>query len=168
MADPPERFAIIDYTFDTDPIELQTQTGTDKNDDLFGTGRDRLLGQGGDDLLFATGGRDYLEGGGGNDLLYGNYGIDDRDEDHFVFGRDDGIDAIFDFVPPSQIAYAIDPPFEQDKIVLLGGTPKDITEVVKGAVASPDGDVELHYGDTTIRVEGVAGKDVAEDWFLIQ
>ena len=67
--------------------------GTSYGDTLFGAGNaDKLLGLAGNDFLLGGDGKDRLVGGSGNDTLYGGSGAD-----RFVFGVNDGYDAIMDF-----------------------------------------------------------------------
>jgi Ca2+-binding RTX toxin-like protein len=54
-----------------------TQTGTNRDDQLVGTAKaDTLIGKGGDDSLVGKGGDDYLQGDAGNDTLNGGGGQD--------------------------------------------------------------------------------------------
>lgn len=66
-----------------------------------GAGRDRLVGDSGNDVLNGNDGRDRLDGGAGNDVLAGGRGRDVLDgglgDDIFIFNEGDGFDRIQNF-----------------------------------------------------------------------
>jgi Ca2+-binding RTX toxin-like protein len=140
--------------------------GDDFNNTLTGTaGQDEMYGYGGDDILVAGPGEDYLDGGNGNDLLAGgSLDLQDNPEpDLFLFDRDDGNDTITDFTPPSFSLFSS----PGDQILLLGGNPQDVENILANATTTVTNQTVLVYGNTTIGLNGITANEVSSDWFML-
>ena len=75
-----------------DNSALQTLTGADASDHLYGGNRiDELLGNGGNDYLQANDGADIVDGGASRDFLFGGDGLD-----RYRFAAGHGIDTVVD------------------------------------------------------------------------
>ena len=132
------------------PSDQRIQSGSDLDDELFGTtGSDTILGNGGDDILRGFGGADLINGGAGNDLVLGGNGRDilrgeaGRDVLKGGGGNDrlfggDGNDRLFG---------------QAGRDVLRGEAGRD---VLKGG----GGNDRLFGGDGNDRLFGQAGTDV--------
>jgi len=76
---------------------------------LGGSGKDRLYGEGGDDVLEGGTGDDRLYGGEGDDVLEGGAGRDlltgGRGDDTFVFEAGDGSDRVEDFLAGDALVF---------------------------------------------------------------
>ena len=151
----------IDYTW------TNVFVGDDYNNTLVGSvGQDELYGYGGDDIIVGDYGQDHIDGNNGNDLLAGASleGFLDPEPDIFVFDPDDGNDTITDFTPAS---YDYLYPVPGDQIVLLGGTPNDVGNILASATTTVTGQTILVYGNTTIGLNGIDETEVSPDWFLL-
>lgn len=91
---------------------------------------DKLLGDGGANIVIGGDGDDWLEARGGNDDLTGGAGMD-----QFVFNTTDGADTIQDYVTGEDFIYL-----------------RDATGVSYSTAISGD-DTVITYGSTTITVE---------------
>jgi Ca2+-binding RTX toxin-like protein len=151
----------IDYTW------TNVFVGDDYNNTLVGSvGQDELYGYGGDDIIVGDFGEDHIDGSNGNDLLAGASleGFLDPEPDIFVFDLDDGNDTITDFTPAS---YDYLYPVPGDQIVLLGGTPNDVGNILASATTTVTGQTILVYGNTTVGLNGIDETEVSPDWFLL-
>jgi hypothetical protein len=140
--------------------------GDDLNNTYSGTAaQDEILGFGGDDILAGGPGEDYLDGGDGNDLLSGgSLDVQDNPEpDQFLFDRQDGNDTITDFTPPSFFSFSTN----GDQILLLGGIPQDVDNILASATTTDKGQTVLVYGSTTIGLNGITADEVSRDWFML-
>ena len=121
---------------------LNSIEGTNGKNLLFGTGNsdfisgkrgdDFLLGLNGDDLVLGGDGRDVISGGRGSDEMWG-----DADNDLFIYRRGFGKDAIFDL----EVG---------EKVVVLGLSEVDDSEIVDVTLASGVTATEVRFNDTDI------------------
>lgn len=127
------------------------------NDSLSGGGgRDTLLGGADDDLLSGGRGADMLDGGDHDDRLTGGAGDDvlagGAGADSFqYFGRKAGADVITDFTLG-------------EDMIDLRGTGLGFDRITVSAFG--DGDARIDFGQTSIRLDGVAAADLGADSFL--
>ncbi len=122
-----------------------TLIGGAGNERTFGSFAGYIWGGRGDDILDGGAGIDDLRGGEGNDTLIGGIGDDvlygDQGDDVFVFGRDDGADALLDSVG-------------LNSLVFNDGITSGELWITRESTARQDLLIGVIGGDTFLRVNG--------------
>jgi Ca2+-binding RTX toxin-like protein len=129
-------------------------TGTDTYSNIegviLGSGNDTLLGNGVDNLLYAGAGNDYLDGGAGADTLYGGDGNDNLNggADNDALYGDLGSDFIYGGLGADFL-------YGGDGNDNINGTGSDLSDNAYGG----DGDDFMYAGDNGSYQQGDAGND---------
>lgn len=120
--------------------------------DGYGSDDDELLvGNRGNNVLYAYGGKDQVAGGRGDDTLYGGPG-----DDEFRFETGDGHDVIMDFDFTGDVIFMP----RWNAII-------DFEDLLENHIRMTGDDLVIHAGKDSLRIKAWGDREVLSDYFLI-